>query len=165
MVLASLIMSSDGWRSRWIGNQKERNDMNRKKTAGLMIGILGMMLIPLLAQSPTPRARMYDPKTEMTVNGAIEDVQQLPCRSRRYGTHLLVKTDSETVEVCTGPAAYIQKSGFTFAKGDTIEVIGSKVKFNDKDYLVARQITKDNKTLTLRDAQGIPEWSGGRWRR
>lgn len=107
---------------------------------------------------------MYDPKTEATFTGSIEDVRQQPCMGNRNGTHLVVKTQAETVEVCLGPPAYVQEKGFSFAKGEQVEVIGSRVKFGGKDVVVARQITKDNQVLTLRDAQGIPAWSGGRRR-
>jgi hypothetical protein len=31
-----------------------------------------------------------------------------------------------------------------------------------KEVVFAREITKDGKTLVLRNAQGVPEWSGGR---
>ena len=109
----------------------------------------------------TPR---YDPKTEVTLTGFIEDAQQQPCMGGHTGTHLMLKTQSETNEVCVGPATYIQEKGFSFAKGDQVEVIGSRVKFDGKDVVVARQITKEKQVLTLRDAEGIPAWSGGRRR-
>jgi DNA/RNA endonuclease YhcR with UshA esterase domain len=131
----------------------------------VMFTFIVMTMTISSAQAPRPRARMYDPKTEMTVTGTILDVQQLPCMGRRNGTHLFVKTESGPVEVCTGPAAYIQQKGFAFAKGETVDVVGSKVNLNGKDVVIARQVTKDNKTLILRDAQGIPQWSGGRWRK
>ena len=54
------------------------------------------------------------------------------------------------------------QSGFTFAKGDQIEVVGSRVKFGDADVLLAREVQKDGKTLVLRDANGIPKWSRAR---
>ena len=80
------------------------------------------------------------------------------------GTHLLLKTDSGTLEVHVGPSGYITEKQFSFAKGDAIEVIGSKVMIQDKDALIAREIIKDGKTLVLRNAQGIPQWSGSQWR-
>jgi hypothetical protein len=107
---------------------------------------------------------MYDPKTEVTVKGTIEDVQQLTGRRGWSGTHLALKTDAATFDVHVGPSAYIDQQNFTFAKGDMIEVVGSKVTIADKEALIAREITKEGKTLVLRDAQGIPQWSRGRRR-
>jgi DNA/RNA endonuclease YhcR with UshA esterase domain len=108
--------------------------------------------------------RNYNPQTEVTVKGTVEEVQQLQGRNAWMGTHLLLKTDSGTMDVHVGPADYIAKNQFSFAKGDAIEVVGSKVTIQDKDALLAREIVKDGKTLVLRNAQGIPEWSGGRRR-
>jgi hypothetical protein len=51
---------------------------------------------------------------------------------------------------------------FTFAKGDPIEIIGSNVKIDGADVVIAREIIKGGKTLTLRNAQGVPVWSKGR---
>ncbi len=105
--------------------------------------------------------RNYDPKTEVTVKGTIEDVQQQAGRNSRTGTHLLLKTDSGTLPVHVGPSAYIAKKEFSFAKGDEISVLGSKVTIAGKETLLAREITREGKTLVLRNAQGIPEWAGG----
>lgn len=104
----------------------------------------------------------YNPQTEVSVKGTVEDVQQQQGRHGWMGTHLLLKTDSGTMDVHVGPSAYITENHFSFAKGDAIEVIGSKVTIQDKEALLARQIVKEGKTLVLRNAQGIPEWSGGR---
>jgi hypothetical protein len=74
----------------------------------------------------------------------------------------LLKTDSGTLAVHVGPSAYIARQQFTFAKGDPVEVVGSKVSMAGKDMLLAREITKDGKTLVVRNAQGVPKWAGGR---
>ena len=78
--------------------------------------------------------------------------------------HLILKTDTATFDVHLGPSSYIAQQKFTFAKGDTIEVVGSKVMIADKEALLAREITKDRKTLVLRNAQGVPQWSRGQHR-
>ncbi|MGB7556769.1 MAG: hypothetical protein WBM04_20555 [Candidatus Korobacteraceae bacterium] len=118
-----------------------------------------------LAQGRGPGMGMsnYDPKTEVTVKGTIEDVQQQQGMHGWMGTHLVMKTDSGTLDVHVGPSGYITENHFSFAKGDAIEVTGSKVTIQNKDALLARQIVKDGKTLVLRNAQGIPEWSSRRW--
>lgn len=139
----------------------------QKKIAVIFIFlILSALTTTVFAQGggPGPGNRMYDPKTEVTLTGSVEDVlQQQACMGRgRNGTHLMVKTESETVEVCLGPAGFVQQKGFSFAKGDQVELIGSRVKLGEKDVVIARQVTKNKQTLVLRDAQGIPAWAGGR---
>ena len=107
--------------------------------------------------------RMYDTATETTVKGTVEEVKQISGqRGGPGGTHLIVKTDKETLEVHLGPTTFLEKEKFTFAKGDQIEVTGSKVKIGAADALLAREVKKGDKTLTLRNAQGVPVWSGGR---
>jgi hypothetical protein len=106
--------------------------------------------------------RTYDPSTETTVKGTVEQVKQVSGRHGWNGTHLMLKTEAGTVEVHAGPSSYIASQEFSFAPGDEVEVLGSKVKFGDGEALIAREIKHGNKTLVLRDAQGIPRWSGGR---
>jgi hypothetical protein len=60
-----------------------------------------------------------------------------------------------------GPATYVQNQGFTFAKGDKVEIVGSKVTVGGVDVLIAREVTKDGKKLALRDTSGRPMWSRG----
>jgi hypothetical protein len=130
----------------------------------------------LTAQGPGPGAgkqmRMYDPATETTFKGVIDDVSQVTPDSMKgmqmkgmgrgmTGTHLTVKTGDEVRTVMLGPSTFTESKGFKFAKGDNVEITGSKVTMGGTDYIVAREIAKDGKTLTLRDKTGTPLWSGG----
>lgn len=137
----------------------------QKKAAVFMLVIFVGIATAVLAQSGPRRGMpLYDPKTELTLSGSVDDIQTQGCMGRGLGTHLMVKTQTETVEVCVGPSSFIQQKGFSFAKGDQVDVTGSKVKLGQTDVVIARQITKDNQTLTLRDTQGIPQWAGARRR-
>ena len=60
-----------------------------------------------------------------------------------------------------GPSNFIADKGFSFAKGDEVEVTGSKVTVGGGESLIAREITKGGKTLVLGDKTGKPEWSRG----
>ena len=132
-----------------------------KQIIQFVITILAMGL-PLAAFAQGAGGmRNYDPKTEVTVRGVVEDVQELSGRQGGKGTHLLLKTESGTLPVHVGPSAYIAKKQFSFSKDDQITVLGSKVTIAGKETILAREITKDGKTLVLRNAQGIPEWAGG----
>jgi hypothetical protein len=83
------------------------------------------------------------------------------CGRNQTGTHLIVKSDGGTFDAHLGPTRFLAKNNFSFAKGDQVEIIGSKVKMGGADALLARQVKKGDRTLTLRNAQGIPVWSGG----
>ncbi|HEX6905995.1 MAG TPA: hypothetical protein VF154_05245 [Terriglobales bacterium] len=108
--------------------------------------------------------RNYDPSTETTVKGTVEEVKQVSGRHGWNGTHLMLKTEAGQMDVHAGPSSYIAAQGFTFAQGDKVEVLGSKVKLGGGEALIAREIKQGDKTLVLRNAQGIPQWSGGRQR-
>ncbi len=115
------------------------------------------------AQAPSgtaQRTRNYDPSTETTMKGTVAAVTQQTGRSGGTGTHLTLKTTDTSIQVHVGPSAYLEKQGFSFRNGDEIEVTGSKVKMGNQDVLLAREIKKDGKLLTLRNAQGVPLWAG-----
>ncbi len=105
---------------------------------------------------------MYDPATEVTMKGSIEAVQQLTGPRGWAGSHVSLKTDTETIDVHVGPSWFLTQNKIALAKGDQIEVTGSKVKYGASDALIARELKKDGQSLTLRNAQGIPAWSRGR---
>ena len=121
----------------------------------------------VMAQTPgTGRAASpYDVKTETTIKGTVESVETVTGaggRGRRGlgGTHLTVKTEKETLEVHVGPTAYLTEKGITLVKGDTLEILGSRVTIDKEPVVIARQIKKGDNTWTLRDAAGRPVWSG-----
>jgi len=141
--------------------------MMSRKTATIIIGItVGAFVValPALSQGPARqgRARHYNPATEVRETGTVESVREVSGYRGWPGTHILLKTDKEDLDVHLGPTAFMSQSGFTFAKGDRIEVLGSRVRVGATDALLAREVQKDGKTLVLRDASGIPKWSRGR---
>jgi hypothetical protein len=78
------------------------------------------------------------------------------------GIHLTLETASESLEVHLGPAGFLTEKKLSVAKGDALEIVGSRLTIDDKAVLVARQIKKGDQTVTLRDESGRPLWSGGR---
>jgi hypothetical protein len=107
----------------------------------------------------------YDTATETNFKGTVEEVKVYSRGGMGGGgTHLIVKGDDQTLEIHLGPTDFLSKQGMSFAKGDQVTVTGSKVKLGDAEVILAREVKKGDKTLTLRDAQGLPAWSRGRWR-
>jgi hypothetical protein len=113
---------------------------------------------PSLAQQG-PR---YDPKTEVTVKGTVEDVREISSKGGgQAGMHAVLKTPGGMFDVRLGPAEFWRRHGFELAKGDSIEVTGSKIKSGESEILIAREVRKGDKTVTLRDSSGVPVWSRG----
>lgn len=133
-------------------------------TQKLMIAAtLFVALSAVLASGQTGRGMRgpnYDPKTETTINGVVQEVKEVPGAGRSTGTHLVLKAGEDVYDVHVGPTWYLTREKYAFAKGDQVEVVGSKVSYQGGQAVIARQIKKDGNTWTLRDAQGIPAWSG-----
>jgi hypothetical protein len=129
--------------------------------ASLMLTSLLAMPLALAQMGPGPggRARMYNPATETTVTGTVEEVKTVEGRHGWHGTHLTLKSADKTLDVHLGPESFLKAKGFSFAKGDQVEVTGSKVSAKGGEAIVAREVKKGGETLVLRDAQGIPQWS------
>ena len=132
------------------------------------VGIAALTLfvaVPLLAQAQGrgggPR---YDIATEATVTGTVEAVEQIAPpgggRGRRGlgGTHLTLKTDSETLEVHLGPTSFLSEKKVAIANGDTLVVTGSRVTVDGDSVFIAKSVKKGDTTWTLRDAAGLPLW-------
>ncbi len=134
---------------------------------GCLLAAACIVVVPSAVAQPanpgmgTPR---YDSSTETNIKGTVEDVPHPQYSSRRgtAGIHLMVKTETGTIEVHLGPSSYVTQQGFSFAKGDAVEVVGSKVTIDGAEAIIAREVVKDGKTLTLRDKTGRPKWAGRR---
>ncbi len=126
----------------------------------VLLAALAFSSLPAIAQGPGHGMGMgpYDVKSEVTIAGTVQAVQEHPGRGNHVGIHLLLKTKDSTLDVHVGPSRYIDKQGFRFSEGDAVEVIGSMTK--TKDAILAKIIKKDGKSLTLRDEGGKPLWAG-----
>ncbi|MEW6127261.1 MAG: DNA-binding protein [Acidobacteriota bacterium] len=128
-----------------------------------LVILMMSLVLPLFSglQRGTPR---YNPETETTIKGTVTEVKTVTERNRWGGIHLLVNTGSEMASLHLGPASYLTKQGYSFTKGDRVEAIGSRIKDNESEALIVRELKIGSRTLTLRNAQGFPLWAGGRFR-
>lgn len=130
--------------------------------ATLMVALSAVVAYGQPRQGRGTGTPAYDPKTETTITGVIQEVKEVPGPGRSSGTHLVVKADKDVFDIHVGPSWYLKQQKYPLAKDDQIEVTGSKVKYQGTEVIIARQIKKGSNTLTLRDVQGIPLWSGGK---
>ena len=111
-----------------------------------------------------PYGRMYNLQAVETISGEVVSIDQIkPMKGMYYGVHMVVKTDKETISVHLGPIWYIENQDVKIAPEDKIEVKGSRITFEGKPAIIAAEVKKADEVLMLRDASGIPVWSG--WRR
>lgn len=64
--------------------------------------------------------------------------------------------------VHVGPPAFLAQNNLALAKGDKLTIFGSKVQYFGSEFLIARDISKGDQSLRLRDSEGFPLWSGAR---
>ncbi len=134
-----------------------------KSVIAIML-LMSASLALTYGQGPRRGAPSYDPKTVISVSGTVAKVTQQTGPRGWNGTHLSLKTQDGVVDVHLGPASFISQQGFQFTEGDQIEVTGSKITYQNATAIIAREVKKGGKVLTLRDEQGYPKWSRGRQR-
>jgi hypothetical protein len=78
-------------------------------------------------------------------------------RGDHPGLHLILKTETETIEVHACPVLFMSELEFAIEKGDTLTVDGSRPEAGG--IVVAREITKGQVSLRLRDKTGAPVWT------
>jgi hypothetical protein len=111
--------------------------------------------VAMLAQSGS---FTYDPSAEITVSGTIVHAVSLPAPDGAVGVHLDFKTPDGMLNVHVGPAMYVGMQNFWLFADDQLEIVGVKSEVDGNKSFVARTITKEGKTLTLRNADGKPAW-------
>ncbi len=140
--------------------------MNRKPfiaacLAGLLVTVLAAAQVPGgmgVGRGRRGPGRMYNPDAVQTTAGTIQSIDRIR-RMNHEIVRLTLQSKDETVLVLIGPAAYVDAQPVKLEVGDTIVVTGSKMNRRGQSMLVAAEITKDGKTLKLRDsATGRPLW-------
>jgi hypothetical protein len=109
----------------------------------------------------TSSAPKYDLKAETKINGAIEETKLFDFGTRKDFVELVVKSSEGNVVVYLCPKPFEDEIGITFSKGDAITITGSKVKQEESDVILARELVKGQDTLQFRDSKGNPVWN---WR-
>ena len=72
--------------------------------------------------------------------------------------HLVLRTGDGDQLIHVAPARFLRAQGFRFENGDQVKVIGSPVNYQGQDAMLAREITRGNEVLAVRDHQGQPLW-------
>ena len=130
-----------------------------KTWLAVAVVMLAMSAWPAFCEQKSD-APKYDVTKEVTVKGVVEEVVDRNCPvSGGMGAHLFVKlTDGSSIEIHLAPTKFVKNYELVFAKGDQVEVRGSKVNFEGKDTIFARQITRGNDAFVFRDDKGNPVW-------
>ena len=119
-----------------------------------------LLCVPLAtAQKATPNeGPKYDLHSETKTKGVVDEVKVLPLGARKDIVELVLKSGDDKVFVYVCPKPFQEEMGISFSKGDETTVTGSKVKLEDVDLVLAREIVKGTDTLMFRDEKGNPVW-------
>jgi len=142
----------------------------RKSTrmvAGLVTGLLfAMLAVPLGAQAvPESRAARgsnstYDATHEITLHGTIQEVVTKHATGSPAGMHLLVPGPEGVIDAHIGSLLSKETIG-ALQTGAPVEIVGATVLLNGKEYLLARQLTVDGRTVAIRSSRGVLLHSNG----
>jgi hypothetical protein len=122
----------------------------------VLIAVLMLMLGINVHRVPAQGAKLYNPGTEVTIKGVVADVKDFACpvSEGEMGSHLMLKTGEEMVQVHLAPGRIMRSNKLSFGTGDQLTVIGSKVQLYGNKDVIAREIIRGNEDFVLRDREG-----------
>ncbi len=100
---------------------------------------------------------VFDPKTVATFTATVVDVERETHGKGMVGVHLKVKSGAELIVVHLGPADFVDPKA-TFAKGDQVEVTGSRIMFKDVATVLATKVARGAVVIEPRAADGTPNF-------
>jgi hypothetical protein len=104
---------------------------------------------------------LYDPKTVVTVSGIVVSMTPPAVKGGLpYLVYLTLKTETGKLTVFLGPNLSVDKLPMKIQALDRIAVTGSKVTWEGREVLLAAEVTKGDQGMKLRNADGVPVWSG-----
>ena len=122
----------------------------------VLAAVLMLMLGVNVHRVPAQGAKLYNPATEVTLKGSVAEVRDFACpvSEGEIGTHLMLKTGNEVVQLHLAPGRIMRSHKLSFATGDQLTVVGSKVELLGREDIIAREITRGNENFVFRDPAG-----------
>jgi hypothetical protein len=115
-----------------------------------------VLLAFIVARAESVPALKYDMKSEVKLKGVIDEVKT----SADNTVYVTLKSDKGALDVFVAPEKFLKEMEITFAKGDSIEVLGSQLTVDGNVLLLAREVTRNGDVMTMRDEHGKPVWVG-----
>ena len=122
----------------------------------LAVVVLAVLLLVFGVRFDSNQSAVYRAGNEQTMAGVVDEVGDFTCpvSANEMGAHLRLKTASGPVVVHLAPARIMRSQSYRFHSGDNIEVRGAPVRVGGADGMIAREITRGNEIITLRDKEG-----------
>jgi len=133
--------------------------MKRWQSSLLVFAMILAALPAAIAQTSGVAVPKYDKASEAVYKGTIVEVRDRQCPvSGGMGSHLIVKTSEGVIEVHLSTSKFVKQYEVVFKAGDTVEITGVKVKFENADAIFARKIKRGTDEFLFRDNDGKPLW-------
>jgi DNA/RNA endonuclease YhcR with UshA esterase domain len=115
-----------------------------------------VLLTFIVMNAETTPALKYDKSAEVKVKGVIDDVKT----AEDTTVHVTLKNDKGSLDVVIAPEKFLKEMEIIFAKGETIEVLGSQLTVDGNPVLLAREVTRNGDVMVMRDERGKGVWVG-----
>jgi len=126
-----------------------------RRTA-LIIALLAICVSAIYAEKK-PAGPKYDPATEVSIKGVIEEVKDFECPvSGGMGAHITLKGNDLIFHLAL--TKFMKDYDFKFEKGEEVEIVGSKVMMDGKATILVRTVAGGQSNYTFRDSKGNPLW-------
>lgn len=138
-----------------------RVKLHRAMESFLVCGMVLFGAMPAMAQKASQDASIlpkYDLHTEMKTKGTVDEINLLPFGAKKDLAEVIIKNGSDKIHIYLCPKTFEEEMGISFSKGDEIAVTGSKVKQEESEVILARELVKGSDTLVFRDGKGNPVW-------
>jgi hypothetical protein len=129
-----------------------------QRTLGMCVFMLAGTAFAASTQPVKANEPAYSSGSVVDVYGIVAGVRQAPAGSALEGTHLTVKTKAGMIDVYLAPADFLRMLKTNIAIGNEVEVQGSKVKSENGDVILTRELSVGSAVIDLRDASGAPDW-------
>ena len=124
----------------------------------LKLAAITFLATSAFSQASSQASPKYDPATEGTFKGVVQEVKLVPPSGGKPVAYLVMKSSPDAVQVFLCPKKFLDDMGITFKADDAIEVTGSRIKLDGADLMLAREVVMNGDTVTLRFKGGKPAW-------
>ncbi len=136
--------------------------LNPSKSYSLLFGTLGAIvviagLLLVFGVRFTSDYMAYDSAKETTIIGTVTGTAEYACPGAdgELERHVTLKTNDGQYEIHLAASRILRSVGWQFKEGDSLQVLGAKVKYQNRGGLIARQITMGNSVFTFRGPGGV----------
>ena len=100
----------------------------------------------------------YDLQAETKIKGDVEEIKTFALGTRKDFIELIVKSGEDKIEVYVCPKPFQDEMAITLSKGDALTITGAKVKHDEAQVILARELIRGQDTFLVRDNKGNPIW-------